>query len=77
MTDIINGKTILSTPFTEEDIQVPEKEATNKTDYEFARQVKGELLAKAADNFFTNGAISSCIVVGSIFFTRNKLFWME
>jgi len=29
------------------------------------------------DDFFTNGVVTSGEVVGSIFFTRNELFWME
>jgi len=29
------------------------------------------------NNFFTNGVMTSGEVVGSIFFTRNKLFWVE
>ena len=39
---------------------------------EFSNSVKDEI-----DNFFTNGVVTSGIVVGSIFFTSDQLFWME
>ena len=29
------------------------------------------------DDFFTNGVVTSGVVVGSIFFTSDQLFWME
>ena len=38
----------------------------------FSDSVKTEI-----NNFFTNGVMSSGEVVGSIFFTRNELFWVE
>jgi len=39
---------------------------------EFSDSVEAEI-----DDFFTNGVMTSGEVVGSIFFTRNKLFWVE
>jgi len=39
---------------------------------EFSDSVKTEI-----DDFFTNGIVTSSEVVSGIFFTRNKLFWVE
>ena len=60
---------------TDEDIKVPEKGATNKTDYEFARQVKGKLLAKAADNFFTKGNADDMAVFEG--FCSQEAYWLN
>jgi len=39
---------------------------------EFSDSVKGKI-----DDFFTNGIVTSGEVVSGIFFTRDKLFWVE
>ena len=38
----------------------------------FSDSVKTEI-----DNFFTDGIVSSCEVIGGIFFSRDQLFWVE
>ena len=39
---------------------------------EFSDSVKDEI-----DDFFTNGVVTSGVVVGGIFFTSDQLFWVE
>jgi len=75
---VINGKSLeeerskTGSGTTTDGIEDEETLETSTLIGKFSDSVETEV-----NNFFTNGVMSSGEVVGSIFFTRNKLFWVE
>ncbi|MBR2141930.1 4-alpha-glucanotransferase [Anaerovibrio sp.] len=58
-----------------EDIQRPDKEAVNKTDYELAVTIKKRLLSKAAKNFFTLADKHELEAYES--FCKREAYWLK
>ena len=77
------GNTMLISPeklvemglLSKEDIQMPDKEATNKTDYALASRVKGKLLDKAASNFFAQASQEERRKFEA--FCKEEAYWLE
>jgi len=75
---VINGKTFhqegseTRTGTTTEGVEDQETLETGTLISQFSDSVEDKI-----DDFFTNGVVTSGVVVGSIFFTSDQLFWME
>ena len=59
----------------EEDIQISAVESSNKTDYKMARQIKAELLDKAAERFFSRANADDMVVYEG--FCSQEAYWLS